>query len=158
AGSLLQSVTVNGALQPIRLEGRRLTLPVSPGAQKVTIVWREPQGIRTLFRGSEVDLGEEGVNSTLTVALPADRWTLLLGGPRMGPAVIFWSFLAVSLIVSLLLGRSRLTPLRWHHWFLLSLGLTQAPLPVAAVVVAWLFALGARRGRAASTGAVWFDL
>ena len=36
AGSVLQSVSVNDVVQPIRLEGRRLTLPVSPGAHIYT--------------------------------------------------------------------------------------------------------------------------
>jgi thrombospondin type 3 repeat protein len=157
-GSVLQSVAINGAQQPIRLEGRRLTLPVTPGAEQVTVIWREPRGIGAFFRGPAVDLGEPSVNSRIKIAMPADRWTLFLGGPRLGPAVMFWSFLCVSLIVSLLLGRSRLTPLRWHHWFLLSLGLTQAPLPVALVVAAWFFALGARRARGGAAPAPWFDL
>jgi hypothetical protein len=157
-GSVLQSVSINDAVQPIRLEGRKLTLPVSPGAQRAEIVWREPRGISTFFRTPGVDLGEPGVNNEVSVAMPADRWTLFLGGPRLGPAVIFWSFLVVTLIVSIILGRSRLTPLRWHHWFLLSLGLTQAPLPVSLLVAAWLFGLGARKARGGEAPAIWFDL
>ena len=156
--SVLQSVSINDVVQPIRLEGRQLTLPVSPGAQQATIVWREPRGIGGFFRVPKVDLGEESVNSQATVAMPADRWTLLLGGPRLGPAVIFWSFLVVSLIVSFVLGQSGLTPLRWYHWFLLSLGMTQAPLPVTLIVAVWLFGLGARKARGAAAGAIWFDL
>ena len=157
-GSVLQSVSINDSVQPIRLEGRRLTLPISPGAQQATIVWREPRGIGGFFRVPGVNLREESVNSQVTVAMPADRWTLLLGGPRLGPAVIFWSFLVVSLIVSFVLGQSGLTPLRWYHWFLLSLGMTQAPLPVALIVAVWLFGLGARKARGAAAGAIWFDL
>jgi hypothetical protein len=157
-GSELQSVSLDGAAQPLRLEGRRLTVPITPGAQKATVVWREPHGIRAFFRTSTVDLGEASVNSGIQVEMPANRWTLFVGGPRLGPAVIFWGFLAVSLIASLLLGRSRLTPLRWHHWFLLSLGLTQAPLPVSLLVAIWLFALGLRKMRGGAARAEWFDL
>ena len=158
AGSVLQSVTINDVVQPIRLEGRRLTLPVSPGAQRATVVWREPGGIGGFFRAPGVDLGAESVNSETSIGMPVDRWTLLVRGPRLGPAVIFWSFLVISLMVSFVLGRSRLTPLRWQHWFLLSLGMTQAPLPVALIVAAWLFALGARKARGGAAGAGWFDL
>jgi len=157
-GSELQSVSLNGAAQPLRLEGRRLTVPIAPGAQKATVVWREPHGIGAFSRTSAVDLGEASVNSSIQVDMPMNRWTLFLGGPRLGPAVIFWGFLAVSLMVALLLGRSRLTPLRWHHWFLLSLGLTQAPLPVSLLVAGWLFALGLRKRRGGAARAEWFDL
>ena len=157
-GSTLQSVSIDGSVQPIRLEGRSVTLPVAPGAQVASVAWREPRGIGTFFRTPAVDLDESSVNGEVTVAMPADRWTLFLGGPRLGPAVIFWSFLVVSLIAALVLGRSRLTPLRWQHWFLLSLGLTQTPLPVALLVALWFFALGARRARGGAANAAWFDL
>jgi hypothetical protein len=42
------------------------------------------------------------------------------------------------------------TPLRARHWLLLGVGLTQAPLPAAALVVVWLLALG-WRGRLAES-------
>jgi hypothetical protein len=42
------------------------------------------------------------------------------------------------------LGRVSWTPLRARHWFGLGVGLTQAPLPAAALVVAWLLGLGWR--------------
>jgi hypothetical protein len=62
-------------------------------------------------------------------------------GPQRGPAVRFWSLLAVALLAAFLLGRVAASPLRPHQWMLLSLGLTQIPLPAALIVVAWLFFL-----------------
>ena len=146
----LQSVSINGVVQPIRQEGRDVTLPMVPGAQQVSIVWRQNAGIGALFRAPEVRLNAPSVNLRVGVRMPMDRWTLIAGGPRLGPAVLFWSLLAISLIASIALGRARLTPLRAHHWFLLSLGLTQAPLWVPIVIAAWLFGLGWRRERGQS--------
>jgi hypothetical protein len=51
-----------------------------------------------------------------------------------------------------------LTPLRFHHWLLLGLGLTQVPVSAAAVVVAWLLALGARREAGRRIPGRWFDV
>jgi hypothetical protein len=146
----LQSVSINGVVQPIRQEGRDVTLPMVPGAQQVSIVWRRNDGIGALFRAPEVRLNAPSVNLRVDIRMPMDRWTLIVGGPRLGPAVLFWSLLAISLIASIALGRARLTPLRAHHWFLLSLGLTQAPLWVPIVIAAWLFGLGWRRERGQS--------
>ncbi|HKB07271.1 MAG TPA: hypothetical protein VKF61_03200, partial [Candidatus Polarisedimenticolia bacterium] len=143
----LQSVSINGVVQPIRQEGRDVTLPVVPGAQQVSIVWRQNEGIGALFRAPDVRLNAPSVNLRAGVRMPMDRWILLVGGPRLGPAVLFWSLLAISLIASIALGRARLTPLRPHHWFLLSLGLTQAPMWIPLVIAAWLFALGWRKDR-----------
>jgi hypothetical protein len=51
-----------------------------------------------------------------------------------------------------------LTPLRTSDWFLLSLGLTQAPIWSAALVVGWLLALGWRKQRGASLGGTAFRM
>ncbi|HYS77870.1 MAG TPA: hypothetical protein VEO94_03465 [Candidatus Dormibacteraeota bacterium] len=154
----LQSVAINGAAQPIRQEGRLVTLPIVPGRQEVRLVWRQNSGVRGLFKGPEVRLGTASVNAAVSIAMPADRWTLFLGGPRLGPAVLFWGLLIVSLLASLALGRSRLTPLRGRHWFLLSLGLTQVPVWIPIVIAAWLFGLGWRREKGATASDAGFDL
>ena len=82
----------------------------------------------------------------------------LARGACLGPAVLFWSLLAVNLVAWIALGRAPLTPLRARQWFLLSLGLTQAPLPISILIVAWLFALGWRRQRGATTPRRAFNL
>jgi hypothetical protein len=151
-GAELQSVRLNDALQPIRQDGRDVTLPVAPGETRARLVWRQRDGMRALLRAPEVDPGAPSVNAAVRIAMPADRWTLFLRGPRLGPAVLFWSVLTVSLLAALGLGRVRLTPLRWQHWFLLSLGLTQVPVAVAVLIVLWLVALGWRHERAAALG------
>ncbi|MFH1725533.1 MAG: hypothetical protein ABII00_13060 [Elusimicrobiota bacterium] len=147
-GAELQLVQIDNRAQPVRQEDRKVTLPIQPGSHSAQLDWRQDGGISLFYRTPEVDLGAESVNADLTVKMPAERWTLLLGGPRLGPAVLFWSLLAVFLLVSVGLGRLRLTPLRWIHWFLLSLGLTQVPLTISGTVAVWLVALGWRKEHA----------
>jgi hypothetical protein len=151
-GAELESVKIDGKPQPLRLEGRVVTLPVVPGHQTVTISWREPRGITGRLETPEVDLGAPAVNLSLRVAPPADRWILAVAGPRRGPAVLFWSLLVVVALFALGLGRLRITPLRWRHWMLLGVGLTQVPAAVGAIVVGWLLALGWRREQGAQLG------
>ncbi len=140
----LQAVTINGVAQPIRQEGRSVTLPVTPGQQSIMLAWRIPSGIHALFRTAEVDLATPSVNSTLTIKLGNDRWVLLTGGPRLGPAVLFWGVLAIIVLVAVGLGRIQLTPLKTRHWLLLGVGLSQIPVWMALTVVGWLLALGSR--------------
>jgi hypothetical protein len=146
-GAVLQEVSIQGQPQPIRQKDRQVVLPLVPGSQKIQIDWREPRGVGLFYRAPEVRLGAGSVNARTVFSMPANRWILLVGGPRLGPAVLFWSQLAIALIVSVGLGALRLSPLRWHHWFLLSFGLTQVPLWAALVVAAWLLVLGLRRDR-----------
>src|SRR6185503_18518504 len=109
------------------------------------------------FVSPRIDVGAPVVNATLDLVMPQDRWTLFVNGPLMGPAVLFWGLLTVFLLVSIALGRVHTTPLAWYHWFLLSIGLTQVPIAMAMIVIAWLLMLGWRRTRvAASPGE--FDL
>ncbi len=157
AGAVLQGVTINGAQQPIRQDGEKVAIPLVPGSQSVAISWRQPEGISTLWRTPRVDLGTPSANADLRVSLGRDRWVLFLTGPRMGPAVLFWSLLLVLLAVAVGLGRVRLAPLNTLHWVLLALGLSQVPVPAAALVVGWLLVLGWRQ-RSPELSAGWFDL
>ena len=91
-----------------------------------------------------VELPFGGDDEGGAVRLPPDRWVLLLGGPVLGPAVLFWSVLLVTLLVALALGRTRLVPLGTVSWVLLGLGLTQVPIWAGALVVACLLAFGWR--------------
>jgi len=106
----------------------------------------------------ELALGVPSVNLETRIAMPADRWTLFVGGARLGPAVLFWPLLVVVALAAVALGRLRLTPLGARHWFLLGVGLTQVPLYVGAIVAGWLLALGWRKERGATLGDGGFDL
>jgi hypothetical protein len=141
----LAAVTIDGAQQPIRQEGRQVALPLHPGAQQITLTWREARGASFFFRTPEVDLKTPGVNALISLDNPAGRWILLLGGPRLGPAVLFWSLLLVITLVAVTLSRLSLTPLGIRDWALLGVGLSQVPLAAAALVAGWLLALGLRR-------------
>ena len=146
-GASLESVLINGAAQPLRQQGRSVTLAVVPGAQSVKLAFRLPQGITTSFSTPPIDLGTKTVNATTSVRLSDARWVLFARGPRLGPAVLFWSLLLVLLLVAYALGRVHWVPLKRYEWLLLVIGLSQVPLPAAALVIGWLVALGFRRAR-----------
>lgn len=153
-GAQLTSLAVNGEAQPLRQEGRRVPLALTPGAREVALGWREPRGVSVLERGSAVDLGADSVNAHLEIDVPQKRWVLFTGGPRLGPSVMFWSALAVVAGLAWLLGRLRWTPLRTRHWLLLGVGLTQAPFAAGAAVVGCLLLLGWRGRNAERLGAL----
>jgi hypothetical protein len=148
----LQSVTINGATQPIRQEQQTVTIPIVPGQQTIVIAWRQPNGISLRVRTPKFELGVPSANAETIINMPTDRWTLFVAPALLGPAVLFWGLLLVFALIAFALGRSRATPLRTGHWFLLSLGLTQVPIWSAALVVGWLLALGWRQRRGASLG------
>ncbi len=158
ASATLQSVTIGGVAQPIRQEGEAVVLPIVPGSQEISVAWQEPGGVGLTTQTPAVDLGMESVNASIVVDIPPSRWILAVRGPQLGPAVLFWSYAVVLAAMAFALGRVQLTPLRFHHWLLLGLGLSQAPIAAAAMVVVWLLALGARRSRGIRIPGRWFDL
>ena len=146
-GAELLTAAVDNHQCPLRLEGRRLTLPVSPGRHTYAVNWRQPGGMRSFFRTPAVDLGAESVNAAVYVNMPDGRWTLLLGGPGLGPAVLFWAKLAVFLAVGAAVSKLRLSPLTLNQWLLLSVGLTRLGAPAAAFVAGWFILISLRGKR-----------
>ncbi|MBS2023743.1 MAG: hypothetical protein JST92_15165, partial [Deltaproteobacteria bacterium] len=144
-GATVQSLALDRVEQPLRQEGRKATITVPPGEHRLTFTWREPTGLSILFHTPRPELGLATVNASVEVRLPTSRWTLLLGGPHLGPAVLFWSFLVAMLLAAFALSRVPNVPVTTLQWFLLAIGLSQVEIVPAAIVAAWLIALGLRR-------------
>ncbi len=158
----LQLVKINDKSQPVRQEGRLLSLPVvelaetQPGTQTIYAEWYQSSDGLFRLRGPKVRIGDQAVNADVTFNMPMNRWILWTSGPRLGPAVLFWSYLFVVFLAALCLGKIPLTPLKTGHWILLGLGLTQVSPVVALLIVGWLIALGLRKKHAPDHW-FWFD-
>ncbi len=142
----LQEVKIGGKIQPIRQEGVNILLPITPGKQNIELQWSEPEGITCQYKTPVIDIGNQSVNASIDVYLPRNRWVLFLGGEQLvGPAILFWSVLIVIVLAAFGLAKTGLTPLRFHHWFLLGIGMSMSNLTACLVVVGWLMALDFRR-------------
>lgn len=140
----LQSVKINNVSHAIRLEGNNLTLPITPGKQNIHVIWRNAEALQSMFKTPKIDLKQASVNHSIKVNFAQDRWVLLVGGPRLGPAILFWGVLIVILLLAIGLGFTTLTPLNTFSWILLGVGLSQVPIWMSFIVVAWLFTLALR--------------
>lgn len=158
-GAVLTEVRINGVSQPLQQQGQQVTLPLTPGAQRVALTWRSEQAMEARYATPVVDLGTPSVNSTLSLKLPHDRWLLWAEGPVLGPAVLFWGVLLVILLGAIALARWGETPLRTHQWFLLGVGLSQSHVLAILLVAGWLLLLARRKTLAErEVGAFKFDL
>jgi len=153
----LQSVLINGSEQQLGQSGSQVRVPVVPGFQTVALNWREPMVLQRRYDAPAVGLGAAAVNVSVHVDFPRDRWILWVNGPKLGPAVLFWSYIVMLVIAALVLSRVRGTPLRVHQWFLLGLGLSPLPVPAAMLVIGWILALAWRR-RQPKMSSGWFNL
>lgn len=146
----VRQVRINGRDTRIEQQGTELTVPLQAGVQQIEIRWSNQQLPGQIHKTPRIDLGAPAVNLDLNFTLPQTRWILFTGGAGLGPAVLFWGVILISAVVSILLGRYAPTPLRWWHWFILSAGLSQAPLSALLLVGLWLILLGIRRNHGAS--------
>ncbi|MEK7990098.1 MAG: hypothetical protein VSS52_003765 [Thiotrichaceae bacterium] len=141
----LQSVKINNISQPIRQEGRQITLPVKPGQQNIELIFRQPIGMDTVFTTPTVGLGMVSVNTDIELRMPSNRWTLWTDTHLMGPAVLIWGLFVVVFLLAIGLHFIQLTPLNFVHWLLLGIVLIQIPIQMAILVVAWFMVLGWRK-------------
>jgi hypothetical protein len=153
----LQQVKINDQSQPIRQEGRQVTLPFTPGTQRVELLFRQPIGITNYLQTPAIDLGLDSVNTHIEINMPRDRWILFTGGKPIGPAVMIWGILIVIFLGAVGLGRVSLTPLKTYQWLLLGIVLSQVPTALMLAVVGWLLALGLRARLAEDTLAWKFN-
>lgn len=153
----LQTTTINGVVQPVRQQERLVTLPLTPGAQNANLLWREPRGVGARYRTSAVDLTVPSVNASVQLNMPVERWVLFTRGPLLGPAVMFWGEVIVIVLIAAALARIPLAPLGFWQWLLLGIGLSQVPITMALIVVAWLLALGWRARMPADLGKARFN-
>lgn len=138
-GAELQKVTANGAQIAVRPDGRVVHLPISAGSQQFVLSWQQPWEHSVFERMPDLKLKSGAANVTTTVALPEERWILFTGGPKWGPAVLFWGTLLVMIMFGIILGRTNFSPLGTKQWILLALGLASVSPEAMLVPVFWFF-------------------
>jgi hypothetical protein len=154
AGARVQSLTVDGRAEPIRLAGDRLEVALTPGSHALAVTWHQPGGTELAFSTPPVDLGGPATNARVRLELPADRWLLFTTGPAWGPKVLLFAYALLVLGAAFVLIRLPANPLRIAQWWLLGMGLTQVPLVVALLIASWFFVV-ALPGRAAADQLGW---
>ena len=140
----VSSVLIDGRNQSLRAQDGVIDLPILPGEHNVRVTWRVDGDVSTRLSIPAVDIGAQASNITLRLDLPANRWLLGTSGPRLGPAVLYWSELAVLILAALLLGRTTLAPLNTWQWLLLGLGFSTFAWPALGLIVVWLLLCGVR--------------
>ena len=144
AAAEVTSVVIDGRVQTMRADDGQLAVPILPGSHTIHISWRETGEMGLWTTTPEIDIGAPASNINVQLTSPHDRWLLATSGPKLGPAVLYWSELAALIVFALILGRTGLSPLTTRHWLLLGLGFSTFSWPVLMLVAAWLLACGAR--------------
>ena len=142
-GSEVTAVQIDGVSEPLRAIDNILNVPILPGEHVIAIDWKEAMEPGFRDRTPKVEVGASASNITIELHMPSNRWILFTRGPRVGPAILYWSELVALIIVAVILGRIHLTPLRTPQWILLGLGFSTFSWIALAVVVVWLLVNGA---------------
>jgi hypothetical protein len=143
-GAKLRSFSVNGERRPVQRDGAAYGFSVLPGRAQVLAEFELPTGMQSAMTVPAVKLDSAAKNVRVVVERPSDRWLLWARGPAWGPAILFWGYLALVLIVAGFLGRLSGPPLRTVDWLLLGVGLTQVSSIEALIVVGFFFLMAKR--------------
>ncbi|MBQ0719797.1 MAG: hypothetical protein KBT88_14985 [Gammaproteobacteria bacterium] len=149
-GGELQSMIIDGVEQTRPKEQEYVVIPLHPGLQTIDLKWQLPSGVALRTLTPSVELPTPANNINLKIHLPQGRWPLLLSGPDIGPAMLYWGVLAVIIAIAIALGacvqRLHLSiPLKTWHWLLLAIGMSTVNMVGSLPVVLWFFAMEARR-------------
>ncbi|MBK7774636.1 MAG: hypothetical protein IPI43_10940 [Sandaracinaceae bacterium] len=153
----VRALTVDQVTRPLQREGDEVVIALQPGSHTVVLTWQESRGWDTAYETPRITLDHTVVNAELIVEGGADRWFLWVSGSGWGPAVLFWPYLALVLVLAFGLSRRRDLPPRPHDWALLLVGLTQIHPVGALFVVGWFFVLESRKSTDVASPA-WFAL
>jgi hypothetical protein len=151
----LKAVRIDGRETPMSHTGGVINIPLKPGRQNIEIDMQVASGLGVKTQTPELSLPLPLTNITTEVSMPSDRWILAVGGPRLGPAVLYWSLLVVVLLLAVALAKSRFSPLKIYEWILLTLGIASYSLTVLVLMAAWLALIkmrGERKEAPASNG------
>lgn len=145
ADAVIREVRANGRPEPIPAGGGPLALPVVPGSQTLSVTWESPTPVVFRTRTSQPALAGAARNVSIELALPQDRWPLLVGGPALGPAVTWWSILLLVLLIAVAIARVPGLPLRTRDALLIGLGMSLCNLYGALLAGVWLLVMLARQ-------------
>ena len=143
---------------PVGKDGSELIIPITPGKEQINVGWQADDTMAFRLTSDRVELPVEVANISSQIRMPDSRWILWAAGPLRGPAVRFWTLLAVALVAAWVLGTLRLSPIGRVQWTLLALGLTQVHVVFSLLVIGWFFLLAWRGSdRWAGTSFFWFN-
>ena len=159
----LRRIEIDGNEQTRPKEGNEVVVPLRPGLQTVKIDWELAGGIDQVVETPAFMLPSPANNIDIKLSLPGDRWPLLLRGPDIGPAMLYWGVLVVIIGVAIALGmgtqRFGLSiPVRTWQWLLLAIGMSTVNTVGSIPVVLWFFAMEWRQRKPISTSMPLFNL
>lgn len=131
-----------------------VNVPLQPGARKLEIEWFQQNTkdeafltkafMPRLYRIPTIDLSMPSTNAEMYTHLPQGLWLLASGGPRLGPAILFWGYFLTVIVVAALFGRFSKTPLRIMDWVLLGIGIAPLGPGYVIVTVIWFLSVQTR--------------
>lgn len=135
-GSILEGMAIDGRDQPLTT-GTIISFPITHGEHVYAVNWRMEDALGWLYRTPDLAIDGGARNVSHTVQLAKSRWILLLGGPAIGSAVLFWGVVIVSVLVGLTLTYLPKFPLTKLDAILVAVGATLANIWALLFVALW---------------------
>ncbi len=140
--SVVKSVSFDGVESNLMNEDGVVAVGFLPGNHRVSIEWYVNQPLTMLHQTPTIALPQEYSNLDQTMDLPRDRWVLFGHSAGVGPAFLYWGELIVFLVMAMVLGRSRYSPLKPWQWLALGCAFGTFSWSAFVLIAVWLFFIG----------------
>ncbi len=159
----IQELVVDGQELVVTQDTDTLRVPVRPGLQVIRVKWKTEEDISVNSATPEIRLSTPATNVQLSMNLPRNRWPLFVGGPNIGPAMLYWGVLIVIVLLAVALGictkKAKLDiPVKTYQWLLLGFGMSTVTAVGGILVVLWFFAMERRARLDDEISDSYFDL
>lgn len=134
--SLVERFQIDANDQPL-VPGSDVKFKLLLGEHNYTIDWRGNKPIGVGWQTPEISLSSNISNVGIVISLDRDRWVLLLGGPAIGSAILFWGVVLVTVFVAVALSLLPNFPLRKTDAILFAIGATLANIWALLFVALW---------------------
>lgn len=156
--AIVEAVLIDNVERTLDI-GTNVELSVLNGEHLYVVRWRSNDAIEPFFNTPTISLSEPSRNISQILDLPRNRWVLMLGGPPIGSAVLFWGVVLVTLFVALALTYLPQFPLTKLDAALLAVGATLANIWSLLFVALWIIGIWWRsKNTVTSLGSIWHGI
>ncbi len=135
-GAVLEGISIDGENRPMDT-GNVVNFPITHGDHNYAVSWRMDEPLGWFYQTPTIEFDQVARNVSHSVHMAKNRWVLMLGGPAIGSAVLFWGVVIVTVLVALGLTYLPRFPLTKLDAVLVAVGATLANIWALLFVALW---------------------
>ncbi len=163
--TILKQIKINNKKLSVTENIKKIKIPLLPGVNSVEIlfneskIWDDSWITKYILPGKkqipQINFNSELSNIDIFIHMPKNIWVLFTNGPKLGPGVLFWSYIVIIFFISIILSKNKNSPLKAYQWMLLLTGTAALSVICAVFAALWFLAVNMKKQKPAETPLVY---